>query len=140
MYTPHMQNTANTPNQGSQTAFGDLISAAMAEKNLSIRGLAEIVGLTYEHVRRIVRGENLPSKVVIRAICNELGIDVNEAERLAVAAKITATYGAIPMEIAGKNPELEPIERVWNNLTKEQKRNAISMIQGWAASNRNPIG
>jgi transcriptional regulator with XRE-family HTH domain len=135
-----MQNTANTPNQGSQTAFGDLISAAMAEKNLSIRGLAEIVGLTYEHVRRIVRGENLPSKVVIRAICNELGIDVNEAERLAVAAKITATYGAIPMEIAGKNPELEPIERVWNNLTKEQKRNAISMIQGWAASNRNPIG
>lgn len=118
------------------TMLSDLISGHMEEKNLSIRGLAEKIRVTYEHTRRIVRGESVPSPLALMAICQELDINYKEAEKLSVAAKIQATYGNIPAEISGKNPELEPIERVWGRLTSQQKRDAINMILGWARANK----
>lgn len=125
-----------TKPQESQTLLSDLISRAMEDQNLSIRGLAEKLSMTYEHARRIVRGEGIPSDVVLRAICNELGLNFKEAQQLSVASKIRVKYGDIPFKLAGKNPELDPIERVWSLLTESQKNDATNMIQGWARRNR----
>lgn len=126
-----MATTQNTP-----TMLSDLIAEAMTEKNLSIRGMAEKVDLTYEHMRRIAKGESVPSTVILRAICKVLDIDFDTAQRFAVASKIREKYGNIPAEIAGKEPELEPIERAWQHLTDAQKQDAVTMIQGWAKRNR----
>jgi len=117
-------------------SLADLISAAMTENNVSIRGLAEQVDMTYEHVRRIVRGENVPANVVLRAICTKLGIDYKEAEKLAVAAKIVSQYGNIPYELAGKNPELVPIENAWPTLRKEQKDAVLAMVRSFSIQNK----
>jgi hypothetical protein len=87
-------------------------------------------------MRRITRGESVPSTLILRAICKVLDIDFDAAHRFAVASKIREKYGDIPMEIAGKEPELEPIERAWPHLTDAQKQDATTMIQGWAKRNK----
>ncbi|HUJ21276.1 MAG TPA: hypothetical protein VLX58_07125, partial [Bryobacteraceae bacterium] len=86
----------------------------------------------YEHARRIVKGIGVPSKPILKALCAYLGLDYKEAERIATADRIQKKYGGIPLELAGKKAGLEPIERVWETLTPDQQRDAISMILGWA--------
>jgi transcriptional regulator with XRE-family HTH domain len=118
------------------TLIGEMISDRMQKLGLSIRDVSGNVDMTYEHVRRIVRGEALPSRFVLKPMCEYLGLNYKEADKLANADRIRKKFGTIPLELAGKNPELEPIEKVWNKLTEQQKRDAISMIQGWARNNR----
>jgi transcriptional regulator with XRE-family HTH domain len=118
------------------TRIGKLVSDRMEDRGLSIRDLAAKLDITYEHVRRITRGEGVPSKFVLKAVCEALGLNFKEAEKLATADRIQKKYGDVPLELAGKEPELEPLERVWSELSEEQKRNILSMAQAWARSNR----
>ncbi len=126
----------NKPGEDSRTLLSDLISRKMEERNLSIRGLAEKMSMTYEHARRIVRGEGVPSDVVLRAICNELGLDFHEAQQLSVASKMKLKHGNVLFEVMGKKADLDPIERVWDLLSDQQKTDLTSMAQGWARRNR----
>lgn len=118
------------------TLTSELINAGLAEKKMSIKDLAEAVDITYEHSRRLSRGESLPSKFILREVCKVLGISLQEAERAATADRINKKFGGIPAEMSGKIPSLSAIERVWNSLTEEQQADATAMIQGWARRNR----
>jgi hypothetical protein len=40
-------------------------------------------------------------------------------------------FGTIPLELSGKNPELEPLERVWNQLSQDYKADLIAQRQEW---------
>jgi transcriptional regulator with XRE-family HTH domain len=115
---------------------GEMISGAMAEQGLSTKDMSDKLELTYEHVRRIVKGEGVPSKYILKAFCEILGLDYVEAYKAMTADQIEKKYGGVPAELSGKNPELEPIERAWHHLTAEQKADAISMITGWSKRNR----
>ena len=120
--------TTNT----SKTSVGELLLREMEDKDISIRDMAFKTGIVYEHVRRTVRGEGIPSKYVLKLMCDVLGVDFKEAEKIATADKIRRRYGKLPDEIANKKPGLEPIERVWDRLTPQQQEDSISLIQGWA--------
>jgi len=47
------------------------------------------------------------------AIADSLDLDYDELMKLKTADKIQKDYGKIPLELAGKNAELDPIDRVW---------------------------
>jgi len=115
-----------------KSQISDVISSAMESKGLSIRKLAEKLDVVYETVRGFVNGNTIPSRPMVKVLANVLDKDVDELERLAVSDRIRLKYGKIPMEIAGKNPELEPIERVWKLLSDEHKEDVIAMIQTYA--------
>jgi len=108
----------------------------MEELNLSIADLAEKVGATYEHVRSLVRGKSVPSKLMVDALAKALKMDSAELERLATADRIRVKFGKIPLELAGKNPEMEPLERVWKHLSEEHKADLIAQAQAWARRDR----
>lgn len=120
----------------SQTVIGQMIADKMEEKGLSIKDLAVKLDITYEHVRRIVRGEGVPAKYSLRAICEILGISFREAERVATADKVRKKYGASYLEVQGKKPSLEPLERIWEALTNDQQKDIIVMAQGWVKRNK----
>jgi len=40
------------------------------------------------------------------------------------------------LELAGKNPEMEPLERVWKHLSDEHKADLIAQAQAWATRDR----
>lgn len=123
--------------QESTTLIGSLISKHMAEKKMTIKDLAIAIDTTYEHVRRMVKGEALPSKFSLKEICRILKMDYKEAERAATADRITKKFGSIPLELSGKNPALAPVEKAWDSLTEDQQADVITMVQGWARRNRN---
>jgi hypothetical protein len=78
----------------------------------------------------------VPSKLMAQALAEALKIDRAELERLATADRIRFKFGTIPLELAGKNPELEPLERVWNHLSQEHKADLIVQAQAWAKRDR----
>ena len=117
-----------------QTA--EVLTARMQELKLSIAELAEKVGTSYEYVRKIVKGDTVPSEFMVRELSEALKINRAELELLTVADRIRVKFGTIPLELAGKNPELEPLERVWNHLSQEHKADLIAQAQAWAKRDR----
>jgi len=111
------------------TLVAEKVQAAMDVQGLSIRDVAEKAGSTYEHVRNIVRGNVVPSKHYLRTLVDVLSLDLKEMEKLATADRIRTKYGKIPLELAGKNPELEPIERAWSHLSDQHKQDLVAMAQ-----------
>jgi transcriptional regulator with XRE-family HTH domain len=112
----------------------------MEARGLTIKDLAGLLDVTYEHARRLVRGEGVPSRPLIRRLAEALQLSFDDLNRLATADKIRMKFGTVPLELAGKNPELEPIERVWHHLTADQKRDAITLVTSWAAANQQAHG
>lgn len=105
-------------------------------ENWDIRKLSGVLDVSYEYLRRIVRGEQLPSPSMRNLLGEILKIDKTELKTLYAADKIRRDYGTIPLEIAGKNPELEPIARVWEYLTDEHKKLLTTQAKNYAKIDR----
>ena len=115
---------------GTQT--GERVGEQIEKLGLSIKEVAEKVGSSYHHIRNVVRGNIVPSRLMAKALAEALGIDPQDLERDAVADRIRIKFGNMPFEIAGKNPELVPIERVWDKLSEEHKQDIISIVRTFA--------
>lgn len=118
------------------TTVGGIIADAMQERGVGIRELAEQLELTYEHTRRIVRGEYTPNKFTLKPICDFLGLNFDEAWQTGLGERIRKKYGVVADSLTPKSKGLEPIEKVWEDLTKEQQHDAVGMITAWAKNNR----
>ncbi|PSH04374.1 MAG: hypothetical protein CXZ00_05955 [Acidobacteria bacterium] len=55
------------------------------------------------------------------ALSEILDWDRYDILRLVTADKIEQKHGSIPLEISGKNPELEHFERGWHMVTVQEK-------------------
>jgi|SRR5947208_3096323 len=115
---------------------GEKLTARMQELKLSIADVAEKVGTSYEHVRKIAKGDTVPSKFMVQALSEALKLDRGQLERLATADRIRVKFGTIPLELARKNPELEPLERFWKDLSQEHKADLVAQAQAWAKRDR----
>ena len=115
----------------SVTRIGQVISEEMGKCKIPIKDLSRRLEFSYEHVRRIVRGECIPSKPALRMLCQELGIDFAKADRLATADRMNKKFGEVPAEISQKKPSMEPLERVWDDLLPGQQQDLIAMAHLW---------
>ena len=68
-----------------------------------------------------------------------LKINKEELDRIATADRIRIKFGTIPLELAGKNPELEPLERVWKHLSQEHKADLIAQARAWAKRDQESV-
>ncbi len=109
----------------------------MNQLDLTIRQLAEHTGLTYEHIRKLAKGEAHPSRLALQELCRVLRLEPAEMESLAVADRIEKKYGGIPHALAGHHPELSLIAPWWDMLTQEQKDFFRIEIRSVAEANRN---
>jgi hypothetical protein len=115
--------------------LSEFIEAGLAAKNYGINDLAKRVDISYEHARRTVRGEGVPTKFVLKEMCKVLDLDYERAARLADGANLRKKYGMMPEELVTRPKGLEPIERVWSKLTIVQKDDLVMMAQQWARRN-----
>ena len=113
------------------TLTSERVLKRMEDLDLSIRDFALRIGVSYEHARGIVRGKT-PSKRILKKLCEALNLPLKEMERITTADKIREKYGTIPLELSAKNPELEPIERIWNLLSKQHKSDLIAIARAYA--------
>lgn len=122
--------------QAKSYMVGDKIRITMSENQLSIRDLAWKVDGSYENIRRIVNGQSLPSKFLLNSISDILGLNKEEMSHTLKVDQMGKTFGTLPLEMAGKKPSMEPLERVWDDLNKQQQAGILKMAQGWADQNR----
>ena len=116
--------------------FGTGLRSAMDAKGISAKHLADRVNITYEHVRKLIRGDAYPSKALLSLICDALSWDAEKATQLASTDKIERKFGGVPALLAGKNPELVEIERHWEYLNAEQKETVKVLVSALADRNR----
>ncbi len=118
------------------TRTGEVLTEQMQKHKLSIADVAEKLGTSYEHVRSMAKGNTLPSKLMVQALADTLKMKRDELDRVVTADRIRVKFGTIPLELAGKNPELEPLERVWNHLSQDHKADLIAQAEAWAKRDR----
>jgi transcriptional regulator with XRE-family HTH domain len=115
--------------QEKQTRLAEIVVEAMDRNKMSIKALATRLDITYEHTRRMVKGETTPSKHILKDTAEILGINYRDLERLATADRIVHRFGKLPLELTGKNPDLEPMERLWPKLDAHQQEELMAMAQ-----------
>ena len=120
------------------TASGDRIADRMQELGVSLNDMAAILGVTYEHMRRVAKGESVISDPLLKIACAKdvLDLDVNEMLGLTKIDRIKAKFGQLPQALTHKIPEMEPIERAWLRMSKQHRRDLINMAQTWAAQDK----
>src|SRR5713226_7139930 len=101
------------------TRTAEMLKKAMEEQELSTRDVAMKAGVSYEHIANMLRpgSKVVPTPLLLNEIARILKLDKMELRRAGVVDNIQRKYGSIPLELSGKNPELEPIERAWPKLS-----------------------
>ncbi len=108
----------------------------MNRLDLTLKEVALRTGLTYEHIRKLAKGEAFPSALALRELCRVLDLDEEKMQELTVSDRIERKYGGIPHALAGKHPELSLLAPWWDQLTEEQKQSFRIQIQSVAEANQ----
>jgi len=104
--------------------------------DLTIKDLARATGLSYEHIRKLVKGAAYPSRLALSELCRALKLDSRKMEGLGVADRMEQKYGGIPHALTGKHPELSLLAQSWDVLTPDQKSSFRIQIRSVAAANQ----
>lgn len=121
----------------SKTRFGELIDNLMIEKSITARELAAQIPCCDEYIRKVVRGETTStSPRMLKSLQQILHFNMKEAEKLLAADKIERKFGGIPLELSGKDPEVEPFQRDWKRLTAQQKSFLLMQFKEFIVQNK----
>lgn len=116
--------------QNDLNSLHGLIWHAMEEKKLTIRDLAKASAISYEHGRKIVRGEALPSRHLLLAVCDWLNLDREQALALAYRSRLSKR---LPAEHAEES--LEKLNALWVKLTGQQQEDLLHLATRWSGRN-----
>ena len=105
------------------------IREAMTAKNISIRDLARHTQLSYENARFIIHGKRRLPEPITRLVCEHLGVEQEEIERLRSFDEVNHHVSCVP-------PSFTPMERFWSALSEEHRQDLVCLARRWAAQDR----
>ena len=108
----------------------------MNELDLTIRQLAAQSGMSYEHVRKLIKGITYPSRLALQELCCVLDLDPKQMNYLLTADRIEKKYGGIPHALKGAHPELSLLVPWWDLLSDEQKSSFRIQMKSVAEANQ----
>ena len=117
--------------------FASELHRLTASNQLSTRQLAERTGTTYEHIRKLLAGEALPSKRLLKDIAQVLGTSASLLQEAADLHRVEHKYGKLLLRVAGRNPELHQLDLLWPSLTGIQKDELIALARFFVDRNSN---
>lgn len=103
----------------------------MIEVRLSPKKMAEAVGVVYETVRGIVKGDRPPSIPLLQSICRVLDLDFNAMSEMLAAEQVNRKYGHLKA-LTETNSELRSIQKAWPLLRAEQREHVLLLIEKYA--------
>lgn len=127
----------NQPSQ--QLKYADVIRRKMKTADnpfarpLSIRELAQVLGYSYEHLRKCVNGEPVASKDFSDILCDALGLDKTKMWELARYEKVVRKFKAVPLSIA--MPSDKRLSDKWPKLTDEQRARIVHIAEAYVMEN-----
>ena len=118
--------------------FANRLVALMSAKAISAQALKDLAEVSYEHIRKLVTGVALPSKGLVKEIAGVLKVPAGELQDLADFDRIHRKYGEAPAKLAGRNPEIEPLNLLWSGLTQMQKEELLVLARFFVDRNQAP--
>lgn len=111
------------------TRFGAELQRMMREHDppMSTIDLSDALKSSYEHIRLMLRGKNLPSKYFVSAIAKIFDADEDHLNEMIRHDKFTKQFGTAPSPVSD-DPELAPFQRAWPYLSAEQKKMLHEML------------
>lgn len=132
-----LRHNATPKTEATWHLMGAEIERRMREKGISIAQMAERVDATYETMRRILRGMNLPSVPRLRMICAELEWNLDEALEMRKMDQVRSKFGSV--EVGGVlrvvDPDLERMVNDWDTLSSAQKEVVVAQFEVYRAMN-----
>ena len=106
-------------------AFTDTIRKGMEAKKVGLRQLADHVGCSSEHVRKLSNSLAFPSPSLRDKIAEVLQIDRKEFEEQVNADRWRFKYKKIPAVAEVQHP----IYALWNRLTADQQTSVLCVAE-----------
>lgn len=116
-----------------QGNFGNALAAAVNKKGVSLRELAQPLDVTYEHLRKLIRSEALPSDYLLKDLCKHLGLNLADMEEAVTRDKMAKQYSAGALsKVMKRNPRIARLEPLISVLSDAEYETVLSMIRGLA--------
>lgn len=92
---------------------------------------------SYETMRRILRGMNLPSLPRLRMICDVVGWNFEEAKNLRTLDEVQNRYGSVEASgiLTRVSPDLQHIIDSWEMLTDAQRDVVVAQLDLYLSMN-----
>jgi len=126
---------------GAGSELGRLIETTMASKGLSMRQVSEMSnaqnqrGLSYEHLRKIIKGNTIPSTWVLEAISRTLNIPYPKLLETHHNTEAKMKYGKTALQSLKLSPDLYEFDELIQGLTKDQREMVLSHMRSLVAGN-----
>jgi len=111
--------------------FSERLLHSMAALKLTPKRVAPRAGCSYEFVRRMTRGESLPSRELLTRLSVLFRWNVREIEGLVRADECRRKYGAAFWSVVGIDPKLEPIYILFPYLTPGERQMAVDLLRSY---------
>lgn len=122
-----------------KTELGARLHEIAQQKGYSIERITEQTDVGYEQVRRTLRGLTIPSKPVLRQICDFLKLDFEEFNRIRSRDEIRKKHGISVLREFNLETDLAKLETAWPTLRNEQKRLLLGMLESFLKENSNVL-
>jgi hypothetical protein len=99
----------------------------LRETDSNPRRLSQKLGMAYDHVRKIYNGDVFPGPNALRNICDQLGLDYEEMDRL-VKADRAIDKGWVHAT-TGKDAVWSKVEAYWKLLSDSDKAEILTLVQ-----------
>lgn len=116
----------------------ELMSRQMERLGFSRKQLAAKIGRTVEHVRKLVSGEAFPGPDLQEHLAEVLKIEVGQLADAVRQDRWLKKYGKFPPANV-QNAFLSPIQKVWDDLTHEQREELGCIAVCMAKRNRKRV-
>jgi transcriptional regulator with XRE-family HTH domain len=119
-----------------RTELGRRILQRIKDLDLDVTQVAIRIGVEYETLRKVVKGDRPPARRVLRDLCPELNLDFQELENIIVVDKLSRKHPGALLHIAGlADPEIIAIARQWASLSDEQRQHIRWLIEKFIEEN-----
>lgn len=118
--------------------FGKYVAAAIERNNLDTKhDVAPAADMTYEHLRKLIKSQALPSTYAIQCLAKALkGFDIKEATRLMTEDHAERKYKKVLPELTGVPEDARDILKSWPHLTPAHKQTVLTMISAFEQTDR----
>jgi transcriptional regulator with XRE-family HTH domain len=117
--------------------FGIMLHQAINAKKLTLTDVAAKTGVTYEHIRKLIRQVAFPSEHQVEKLCKLLDLDFDEVWKIVSMDKAQHKFGTKMLAtLTKKNPELDTIEKEWPYLDQWMKDALNTMVRNFGREAR----